>query len=111
MAQSETQSASTIIRRMQQIVQFSELRLSSVLFYDAAAPEVRPGIAEGAEDAIQLSGLVCDVGEHKLHRIDIDRVGISKIGPAIDEPTKRFPVESLPVQICPPWWRFPRAAG
>lgn len=84
-----------IIRRMQQVIQFSELRFSRVLFYDAATPEVRSSVSEGTEDTIQLCGLVCDAGELKLDRIDIDRVGISKIGPAIDEPTKRLTVRGL----------------
>jgi len=50
-----------------------------MLLNDAAAPIIRPCIAQSAEDAIELDGLVGFLGEQKFNRIDRNRVGILEI--------------------------------
>ncbi len=50
------------------------------MFLDnAAAPVIRAGIAQCAEDAIQLSGLVSPRGEFQFDGIDLDRLRILQV--------------------------------
>jgi hypothetical protein len=41
-----------------------------MLFDDAASPVVRTGIAQGAENALQMHGTVSGIGQFQFNRID-----------------------------------------
>jgi hypothetical protein len=50
-----------------------------MLLDDATTPKIRPRIAEGAENAIELDGLVGLLRKQEFNRIDRNRIRVVEI--------------------------------
>ena len=89
-AQPKAKRAGPIIGRLQKVIQLAELGFARLFLDNAAAPVIRAGIAQCAEDAIQLSGLVSPRGEFQFDGIDLDRLRILQVRAAVDEAPERI---------------------
>ena len=87
--QAESERSGAVVRPLRQVVEFGEPRETGIALDHASSPEVRHGIPDGAEEALQACRLVDFAGEAKLDRIELDSIGTLPVGAPVHEPADR----------------------
>ncbi len=90
-AKPEAERARPVVRRIEQVIELTELRFARMFLDDAAAPIIRAGIAQRPEHAAERRRAVGALAQLQLERIDRHRIRTFEIAAAIDEASDRDP--------------------
>jgi len=85
LAKTEAEGAGAVVRRVKQVVQFPKLGFAEMPLDDPPAPEIRPGVAECSEDAVQAGRLKDAAGEAQLDRIELHAVRPFELASSVDK--------------------------